>query len=100
ATEMTTPPAKPAADDPGPPKLQRGKPADSAREHAPAPPADAPAATPAANPVAANLPPPAVDRPALPPSETAAPSEPSIVRGDEDTVPSFLRSDDPLIRKA
>jgi len=99
ATEMTPPPAKPAADDPGPPKLQRGKPADTTREHAPAPPADAPAATPAANPVAANLPPPAVDRPA-PPSETAAPSEPSIVRGDEDTVPSFLRSDDPLIRKA
>ena len=82
ATEMTPPPAKPAADDPGPPKLQRGKPADSAREHAPAPPADAPAATrllAAANPVAANLPPPAVDRAAPPPSETAAPRQPSIV---------------------
>ena len=86
ATEMT-PPAKPDPSDPGPPRLQRGKPADSAREHAPAPPPDAPAATP----VAANLPP-------LP--ETAAPRQPSIARGDEDTAPSFLRSDDPLIRKA
>ncbi len=104
ATEMTPPPAKPAPDDPGPPKLQRGKPADSAREHAPPPPPDAPAATP----VAANLPPPGPEgtpeRPAPRPSETAAPSQPSGVpsgpRGDEDTVPSFLRSDDPLIRKA
>jgi hypothetical protein len=100
ATEMTPPPAKPDPNDPGPPKLQRGKPADSAREHAPAPPPDAPAAAP----VAANLPPPAaappaVDRPA-PPSEAAAPSRPSIARGDEDAEPSFLRSDDPLIRKA
>jgi hypothetical protein len=93
ATEMTPPPAKPAPDDPGPPKLQRGKPADAAREHAPAPPPDAPAA----NPVAANLPPPAA---APPPSETVAPSQPSIARDDEDAVPSFLRSDDPLIRKA
>ncbi|MGA9626362.1 MAG: hypothetical protein WBQ65_17950, partial [Bryobacteraceae bacterium] len=40
----------------------------------------------------ANLPP--------PPPETAAPRQPSIARGDEDTAPSFLRSDDPLIRKA
>ncbi len=92
ATEMTPPSAKPDPNDPGPPKLQRGKPADSAREHAPAPPPDAPAATPAATPVAANLPP--------PPPETAAPRQPSIARGDEDTAPSFLRSDDPLIRKA
>jgi hypothetical protein len=91
ATEMTPPPAKPAPDDPGPPKLQRGKPADPAREHAPAPPADAPAASAAPAPVAANLP---------PPSETAAPRQPSIARGDEDAAPSFLRSDDPLIRKA
>ncbi|MGB7721545.1 MAG: hypothetical protein WBL65_16690, partial [Bryobacteraceae bacterium] len=45
ATEMTPPSAKPDPNDPGPPKLQRGKPADSAREHAPAPPPDAPAAT-------------------------------------------------------
>jgi hypothetical protein len=95
ATEMT-PPAKPDPSDPGPPRLQRGKPADSAREHAPVPPPDAPAATPAAapaaTPVAANLPP--------PPPETAAPRQPSIARGDEDAAPSFLRSDDPLIRNA
>ncbi|MGA2273712.1 MAG: hypothetical protein ABSH00_09160 [Bryobacteraceae bacterium] len=38
ATEMTPPPAKPDADDPGPPVLHRGKPADAAREHAPEPP--------------------------------------------------------------
>ena len=92
ATEMKPPPAKPDPNDSGPPKLQRGKPADSAREHAPAPPPDAPAATP----VAANPPPPVV----APPSETAASRQPSIARGDEDAAPSFLRSDDPLIRKA
>jgi hypothetical protein len=109
ATEVTPPPAKPDPNDPGPPKLQRGKPADSAREHAPAPPADAPVAAPvatpaaapataaAAAPVAANLPP---RMAAPPPSEAAEPSQPSIVRGDEDAAPSFLRSDDPLIRKA
>ncbi len=91
ATEMTPPPAKPSADDPGPPKLQRGKPADTAREHAPAPPADAPAGAPVPAPVVA--PPP-------PPSEATVPRSPSIIRGDEDQAPSFLRSDDPLIRKA
>src|ERR1019366_10288570 len=85
ATEMTPPPAKPDPNDPGPPKLQRGKPADSAREHAPATPPDAPAA----NPVAAN-PPPGPEGIPAPPSETAAPRQPSIARGDEDTVPSFL----------
>jgi hypothetical protein len=102
ATEMTPPPAKPAPDDPGPPKLQRGKPADSAREHAPALPPDAPAAPAAAAPSAANLPPPAAAPPrvAAPPSESEAPRQPSIARGDEDTAPSFLRSDDALIRKA
>jgi hypothetical protein len=92
ATEMTPPPAKPDPNDPGPPKLQRGKPADSAREHAPATPPD----TPAAAPVAENLPP----RMAAPPPESTEPSQPSIVRGDEDSAPSSLRSDDPLIRKA
>src|ERR1039457_3734302 len=81
ATEMKPPPAKPDPSDSGPPKLQRGKPADSAREHAPAPPPDAPAATP----VAANPPPPVV----APPSETAASRQPSIARGDEDAAPSF-----------
>jgi hypothetical protein len=38
-------PSKPDSDDPGPPVLHRGKPADVAREHAPEPPADAPAPT-------------------------------------------------------
>src|ERR1019366_1989744 len=35
ATEIKPPPAKPDPSDSGPPKLQRGKPADSALEHAP-----------------------------------------------------------------
>jgi hypothetical protein len=87
---MTPPPAKPDPNDPGPPKLQRGKPADSAREHAPPPPPGAPAVATLPQPVA---PPPQ-------PSETAPPSHPSIARGEEDSAPSFLRSDDPLIRKA
>ena len=101
ATEMTPPPAKPDPNDPGPPKLQRGKPADSAREHAPAPPPDAPAAPPAVTPVAANPPPTGPEgTPAPPPPDTVAPRQPSIARGDEDTSPSFLRSEDPLIRKA
>jgi hypothetical protein len=94
ATEMTPPPAKPDPNDPGPPKLQRGKPADSARERAPAPPPEAP--------VAANLPHsgPEGTPAAPPPSEVAAPRQPSIARGEEDAGPSSLRSDDPLIRKA
>jgi hypothetical protein len=101
ATEMTPPPAKPDPNDPGPPKLQRGKPADSAREHAPAPPPDAPAAPPAVTPLAANPPPTGPGgTPAPPPPDTVAPRQPSIARADEDTSPSFLRSDDPLIRKA
>jgi hypothetical protein len=35
-----------------------------------------------------------------PPSETAAPTRSSAARGDEDTAPFVIRSDDPLIRKA
>jgi hypothetical protein len=97
ATEMTPPPAKPDPNDPGPPKLQRGKPADSAREHAPAPPADAPVAANPRSPGPEGTPAPP---PPSPPPETAETRQPSIARGDEDTAPSFLRSDDPLIRKA
>jgi hypothetical protein len=96
ATEMTPPPAKPAPDDPGPPKLQRGKPADSAREHAPALPPDAPA-TPTLPQQVASAPP---REAAAPRPETAETRQPSIARGDEDAAPSFLRTDDPLIRKA
>jgi hypothetical protein len=98
ATEMA-PPAKPDPNDPGPPRLQRGKPADAAREHAPAPPVDAPAAAnrPAPGPEGTPAPPPR-------PTETAEPRQPSGVpsgpRGEEDPAPSFLRSVDPLIRKA
>jgi len=94
ATEVAPPPARPDPNDPGPPKLQRGKPADSARERAPAPPPDVP--------VAASLPPPVAAPPPAPETEVIRqPSGvPSGPRGDEDTAPSFLRSDDPLIRKA
>jgi len=97
ATEVTPPPAKPEADDPGPPKLERGKPANMAREHAsdeppePAPPAGtagtvAPiAAAPRTETAEASVPPPA-------PVERDA---------DEIAVPeSRPQSGDDLIRKA
>jgi hypothetical protein len=82
ATERTPPPARRDPDDPGPPTLKRGKPAEPAREHAPEPP-----------------PQPAIVNPPPPPAETAAP-RPSIPRTDEDAVPFVIRSEDALIRKA
>lgn len=55
-------PSKPDSDDPGPPVLHRGQPADVAREHAPEPPAEAPAPTGSAAPqTAASLTPPVAD---------------------------------------
>ena len=44
-THVDPPPVKPDSDDPGPPVLHRGKPADVAREHAPEPPAEPAAQT-------------------------------------------------------
>src|SRR5450432_1620755 len=85
-------PTRRDADDPGPPTLKRGKPADSGRERAADPPAQ----------VAENNPPPAAVRAAEPAAETLDRSRPSISRGDadEDSVRMVKRPDEPLIRKA
>ena len=56
-TRVETPP-KPAADDPGPPKLHRGAPADEAREHAAEPPAEPAAPAPQGSTAAASVTPP------------------------------------------
>ena len=74
-------------DDPGPPKLKRGGVADQSRERAP----DVPEQT------AANRP------PTAPVGERVTDgSRPSVIRGDgdEDTVRSVPRKDEPLIRRA
>src|ERR1017187_1983145 len=94
STVVSPPPAKPDADDPGPPQLRRGRPADPSRERAQAVP-DQPPAQPPATVAAARIPP-----PAPPPSRPAAPPpQPSIMRNDEDL--SFgAAQQDPLIRKA
>jgi hypothetical protein len=60
AIERVSPPTRRDADDPGPPTLKRGKPADTGRERAADPPAQA----------AENNPPPAAVRAAEPPAET------------------------------
>jgi hypothetical protein len=97
-TEIAPPPAKVDPDDPGRPKLQRGRPADPAREKA-APVPDQPqtaAATPAS---AGSLGAGAV---ATPPSDTAA-ATPSKRRSDDDPLPNETLArpaGDPLIRKA
>jgi hypothetical protein len=94
AIERVSPPAQRDADDPGPPTLRRGKPADSGRDRAANPPAH----------VAENNPPPAVVRAAGPSGET--PDEhlerPGVGRGDgdEDSVRMVRRHDEPLIRRA
>jgi hypothetical protein len=96
AIERVPAPTRRDADDPGPPTLKRGKPADSGRERAANPPAQ----------VAENNPPPAVGRAVEPagetPRETADRGRPSISRGDgdEDSVRMVRRPDEPLIRKA
>jgi hypothetical protein len=89
------PPPAPAPrdpDDPGPPRLQRGRPADAARQHAPDPPPQS----------ATNNPPPAVLRPAADPSDERLERRPTIQRGDgdEDSVKMVQRPDEPLIRRA
>ncbi|MBZ5626060.1 MAG: hypothetical protein LAQ69_46345 [Acidobacteriia bacterium] len=88
ATEKAPPPAR-DSEDPGPPRLKRGAPADPKREHA----ADTPVNAPIANR-------PVVEAPTTAP-ETLASAAPTIRRnGDEDTIPMMRRPDDPLIRKA
>jgi hypothetical protein len=90
ATEKAPPPAKQDADDPGPPRLKRGGPADPKRERA----ADAASGTPVANA-------PVIESPTSTPPETLTPSAPTIRRnGDEDTIPMVMRPEDPVIRKA
>ena len=84
-------PAAPDPDDPGPPKLKRGGPADPTRQHAKEPPASA--GTPAP-----------VQHAEASPAETIAP-RPSVRRDDDDIVrnenaPIDRRKLDPLIRKA
>jgi hypothetical protein len=88
ATEAA-PPIKPAADDPGPPKLKRGGVADPSRQRA----GDVPEQT-AANRLP-TAPAPGVER-------VTDGSRPSVIRGDgdEDTVRTVQRKDEPLIRRA
>jgi hypothetical protein len=84
ATEMTGPPAKPDADDPGPPTLERGKPSDQGRLHVPD---------------LENEAPPAQKEPA----QTASNADPAPVRlprFDDDTIPRSAVQGDDLIRKA
>jgi hypothetical protein len=88
ATEAA-PSIKPAADDPGPPKLKRGGVADPSRQRA----GDVPEQT-ATNRMPA-APQPAEER-------VTDGSRPSVIRGDgdEDTVRTVPRKDEPLIRRA
>jgi hypothetical protein len=90
ATEVKPQAAKPDAEDPGPPQLRRGRPADPSREHAAElpqqPPQTAASRIPVAPPGSAS------ERPAQP---AAIPS----IRPDEDLV-FGSRQADPLIRKA
>jgi len=96
ATEMAPPPPKADPDDPGPPSLHHGKPADQAREHASGVPAQ-PVAT------AGNTAPPPPAPAAAPPAAEATNSVPVFRNDDDDTrdTPRMAqpRGDD-LIRKA
>ena len=86
ATEVAPPSAPADADDPGRPKLVRGKAADPTREHA--------ATVPDAPPPSA----PAEEARNLPPAINTA-GTPSILRGDEDPIVR-RPAGDPLIMKA
>ncbi|MBZ5584671.1 MAG: hypothetical protein LAQ30_21165 [Acidobacteriia bacterium] len=86
AVEIKPPPAKPDPDDPGPPQLRRGKPADVARERSTPVPDEPSAPQVAAARLPAELP-----RPAAPPPRRPA-------NTDED-LPFGVRPQDPLIRK-
>jgi hypothetical protein len=98
SVERRTESAKADPDDPGPPKLRRGAPADPKREHAGLP-AESSAPEPAAPPTLAEAP------PAPKPVETASarpipPARPNR-DADEDTTPIVDRRKlDPMIRKA
>jgi len=102
ATQVTPPAAKPDADDPGPPTLHRGKPADAAREHAPEPPPQ-PAAPPQ---MAGNAPPAPVAPPAAAPrtataEAAAAPPAPVYREAEDVPVPEARpQKGDDLVRRA
>ena len=89
ARDQAEAPIKPAADDPGPPRLKRGGVADPSRQRAP----DVPEQT-AANRI------PTTQEPGV--ERVTDGSRPSLIRGDgdEDTVRSVPRKDEPLIRRA
>ena len=91
ATERTPSPAARATDDPGPPKLQRGKPVERAESSPPPSEQPAPQRTPQPLQTAANLPPSGVELP-KPALSTAEPAE--------DQTPLGSHQEDPLIRKA
>jgi hypothetical protein len=89
STQIKPAPAKPDADDPGPPQLRRGRPADPSRERAPE--------LPEQPPQVAESKPPSPTREAPERSGRSAPL-PSI---DSDVdLPFGARQTDPLIRKA
>ena len=89
STQIAPPPAKPDADDPGPPTLRRGRPADPSREHA----ADIPEQPPQVAEAKAPGPVAKTHEPA------AQPAPIPTLRSDED-LPFGSRQADPLIRKA
>src|SRR5699024_822533 len=89
ATEVAPPPAKPADDDPGRPRLQRGRPADPDRERSAAPPKSSdpvPVAVAGAATATVTEPP-------------AGGGTPSVIRRDEDDGPPRRQAADPLIRR-
>jgi hypothetical protein len=89
-TEIKAPPAKPDPDDPGPPQLRRGKPADQSREHAQEVPEQPPA--------------PQVAQARTPPAEAVPagriPTAPPAAARRDEELPFGARQQDPLIRKA
>jgi hypothetical protein len=93
ATEMAPPPAKADPDDPGRPKLVRGKPADAEREHSAEIPEQAATAQSAGSGGAMT---------ATPAGQTAGRpyGAPTILRGDDDAPIPPPPVGDPLIRKA
>jgi hypothetical protein len=100
-THVAPPPLKPDADDPGPPVLHRGKPADASREHAAEPPPE-PAAQPG---TASNAPPVSAQPAAAPQTETAeaaaTPPRPVYRDADETAVPEARpQHSEDLIRRA
>jgi hypothetical protein len=94
ATEMAPPPAKADPDDPGRPKLVRGKPADAERERSAQVPEQTAPAQSAGSGVGAMTPPPAGQ------TTGRLSGAPTILRGDDDTPIPPPPVGDPLIRKA